>query len=279
MEKKSYCVIGHPIGHTMSPFIHKRLFDISGLSADYTAMDIAPESLDLTSNGLAGLDGFNVTIPHKQAVIPLIDRLDNSALTCGAVNVVSLGKESVGYNTDGDGFIGAIDRAGMRLGGRTLICGAGGAARAVALSAAAAGGSLTIAVRDGGQEKAKKLCEQIKGTFPKAQIEITTFEKIDGKYDLAVNATPVGMYPNVGKSVLSEEQIDRCDAIYDLVYNPEETEFIKIGRRLGKKCDSGMSMLVLQAAKAHEIWYGASFEKKQIDHIIADAKAELRRIF
>ena len=95
MDNKRYSVIGHPIGHTMSPFIHQRLFEINGLSAEYSKLDIAPEELEKEFESLCQLNGFNVTIPHKQSIIPLLDELDGSAELCGAVNTVSVDEKVI----------------------------------------------------------------------------------------------------------------------------------------------------------------------------------------
>ena len=279
MSGKRYSVIGHPIGHTMSPFIHRRLFEINEIGAEYSKLDIAPEKLDTEFGTLCRLNGFNVTIPHKQAIISLLDELDGSAELCGAVNTFSVGEKVIGYNTDKYGFTAALTRAGIDLSGNILICGIGGASRAVAFAAAEKGFKITFGIRKGSEDKARTLCAEIDARFGEIETKIISYDEIDGDYDLAVNATPVGMYPNTEKSVLSEEQICRCKAVYDLIYNPEETEFLRLARKNGIKCDGGMSMLVLQAAKAHEIWYGAKFDSSQIDRIINDASSELSVIF
>lgn len=279
MKNERYCVIGHPIGHTMSPFIHKRLFEISGICAEYTSRDVNPDNIANDFAELKKLRGFNVTIPHKQAIIPLLDRLDKSATLCGAVNTVFTNGESVGYNTDMDGFTGALERAGIALCGRVLLCGTGGAARAVAFSAAKAGCEIEAAVQNGFENTAEALKNDILAKIGDAKLKIIHYDKISGEYDLAVNATPVGMYPNTNAAILSEEQIKNCKAIYDLVYNPRETLLLSTARKSGIKCDGGMSMLVLQAAKAHEIWYGAKFDREQISRIIDDATEETKRMF
>lgn len=279
MKNERYCVIGHPIGHTMSPFIHKRLFEISGICAEYTSRDVNLDNIAIDFAELKKLRGFNVTIPHKQAIIPLLDRLDKSATLCGAVNTVFTNGESVGYNTDMDGFTGALERAGIALCGRVLLCGTGGAARAVAFSAAKAGCEIEAAVQNGFENTAEALKNDILAKIGDAKLKIIHYDEISGEYDLAVNATPVGMYPNTNAAILSEEQIKNCKAIYDLVYNPRETLLLSTARKNGIKCDGGMSMLVLQAAKAHEIWYGAKFDREQISRIIDDATEETKRMF
>ena len=131
METKKFAVIGHPIGHTMSPFIHTRLFELQGVKAEYTKLDIAPENLEYEfKNTLSKLDGFNITIPHKQAVIPFLDEIDAKAEMYGSVNTVS-NKNGIskGYTTDPDGFLKALDAAGILLNGRIVVFGCGGVAR------------------------------------------------------------------------------------------------------------------------------------------------------
>ena len=113
MSTKHYAVIGHPIGHTMSPFIHKRLFALAGVDADYTALDIAPERLEAEyRDTLKKLDGYNITIPHKQAIIPYLDALDDKAQMYGSVNTVrNRDGQAKGFTTDPDGFIKAVEAA------------------------------------------------------------------------------------------------------------------------------------------------------------------------
>ena len=125
MGTKKYAVIGHPIGHTMSPFIHNRLFALSGIDAEYTKLDITPENLNNEYNAvLSKLDGYNITIPHKQNIIPLIDKIDSKAKMYGSVNTVSNNCGiSTGYTTDPDGFLKALAAAGIMLDGKIVILG------------------------------------------------------------------------------------------------------------------------------------------------------------
>ena len=110
--KKQFAVIGHPIGHTMSPFIHSRLFELAGIEADYQVMDVAPENLEQVIPSLKELDGFNITIPHKQTIIPYLDELDRVAQMYGSVNTVkTVDGVSSGYTTDPDGFVIALQKA------------------------------------------------------------------------------------------------------------------------------------------------------------------------
>jgi shikimate dehydrogenase len=277
MQQK-FTVIGYPIGHTMSPFIHGRLFAMSGISAEYGKLEISPSELCARMPELRGLNGFNVTIPHKQAIIPLIDRLDESAALFGAVNTVACDRQTVGHNTDAYGFLGALEGAGIPLEGRVLVCGTGGAARTIAVTAARQGCRVTVAVRESSLVAAKLLCAELRDKFG-ADAEVSLLSEISDGFDLCVNATPAGMFPKVGASPLTGDQIGRCKALFDAVYNPRETALMSMARERGVTVCGGMPMLVMQAARAHEIWYGARFTRGEIAAVIRDAESEMERIF
>ncbi len=271
-----FAVIGHPIGHSMSPYIHSRLFEISGVNAEYTMMDIAPQSLsDKFSSDLTMLNGFNVTIPHKTAIIPLLDNLSDEARLYGAVNCVRLGDSADGFNTDAYGFKAAIAMRGIPLEGKVLLLGSGGAARTVAYEAALSDCEVTIAARS---NSGTQLANEIKHKTGK-DIQTTDYANIYGEYDLVVNATPVGMYPDIDSSPLNKEQLCGCRSLFDAIYNPRETLLVKYAHECGMTVAEGMAMLVMQAAKAHEIWYGGSFTSEQIENVIRGANTEMERIF
>lgn len=277
MEK--YAVIGHPIGHTMSPFIHKELFSLKCINVEYSALDIDPETLSNDINGrMSDLRGFNVTIPHKERIIPLLDSIDESASKYNAVNCVKRENGKLyGCSTDAYGFVKALEANGIDLKGKVLVLGAGGAARTLAREASDNGCFVTIAVRNGDLEKALELKEWLVANG--GQAEITTLDCISGNFNLCVNATPVGMYPHTGVSVVSAEILKNCSAVFDAVYNPRETEFLKIAKELGLKAVGGMAMLVWQAVKAHEFWYGGKFEPSEVEKIIDAANEEMERMF
>ncbi len=279
---ENYAVIGCPIGHTMSPFIHKRLFALSLRPADYTAIEISPEELAGRVAGLFALSGFNVTVPHKRSIIPYLDSLDSRASLYGAVNTVSCGGKNIGYNTDGYGFLAALKLSQIELCGSILLCGAGGAARMMAFEAALAGCRLTLAVREDDIPAATLLAGEIRGKVPNAGVRIVTLGGLgadSGHYELLANATPLGMYPEINGCAVGPETVDRCDAVFDAVYNPRETVLLKTAGKLGKKCAGGLPMLVWQAARAHEIWYGASFAADDLLPVTRDTELELDRVF
>lgn len=281
MSTAHYAVIGHPIGHTMSPFIHKRLFELAGRDADYIKADIAPEELEERySSFLRGLDGYNITIPHKQGIIPMLDSLDDKAAMYGSVNTVSnLSGKAVGYTTDGDGFIKALEAAEIKLDGRIMILGCGGAARTIAYEIALRGKPFEFAVRRESVGKAGLLCLDITRKLPETQVSFGLIDQIIGTVDVLINATPVGMYPNVNEQPIHNCAIGRCGAVFDAVYNPFETALVKRAKANGSKAVGGMSMLVWQAVAAHEIWDGSTYEKEEIDRLCIDAAEEMKRIF
>lgn len=278
MSIKKFAVIGHPIGHTMSPFIHNRLFKLSGIEAEYTKLDIAPENLnDEYKNVLSKLDGYNITIPHKQNIIPLIDEIDGKAKMYGSVNTVAnIDGVAKGYTTDPDGFLKALDAAGIVLDGRVVILGCGGVARTMAYEVVLKGLPLIFAVRKEDVEIAKSLCSEIENTVKGAKVSFCLIDELEGDIDVLVNATPLGMFPKVDVQPVSDSVINRCASVFDAVYNPLETVLIKKALANGAKAVGGMSMLVWQAVVAHEKWDGSVYDKDDIAKLCVDSAEELK---
>lgn len=278
MSIKKFAVIGHPIGHTMSPFIHNRLFKLSGIEAEYTKLDIAPENLDDEyKNVLSKLDGYNITIPHKQNIIPLIDEIDEKAKMYGSVNTVAnIDGVAKGYTTDPDGFLKALDAAGIVLDGRVVILGCGGVARTMAYEVVLKGLPLLFAVRKEDVEIAKSLCSEIENTVKGARVSFCLIDELEGDIDVLVNATPLGMFPKVDVQPVSDSVINRCASVFDAVYNPLETVLIKKALANGAKAVGGMSMLVWQAVVAHEKWDGSVYDKDDIAKLCIDSAEELK---
>ena len=277
MNTKHYAVIGHPIGHTMSPFIHKRLFELSGIDADYGIIDIAPENLaTVYAEKLKKLDGYNITIPHKQNIIPLLDEIDDKAKMYGSVNTV-LNRDGIanGFTTDPDGFIKAIEAAGIKLEGRIMILGCGGVARTMAYEIALRGLEFEFAVRRADVGAAGLLCLDITKKIPDAKVSFGLIDQIIGNVDVLINATPIGMYPNCDDQPIHNCAIGRCKSVFDAVYNPLETVLVKRARANGSIAEGGMSMLVWQAVVSHQHWDGSQFDKADIDKLCIDAAQEL----
>ena len=277
--KKRFAVIGYPLKHTMSPFVHNRMFELNNIKGEYEAILTPPEKLTDTIATLREYDGFNITIPHKESMTKLVDELSESALIYNAVNTVAnKNGRLIGYSTDAEGFAAALELENIPLSGRVLILGCGGVSRTIATECIRRGCEVTLAARKQSMHKAVTLSNDLKNKFSKSTDCIAS-EDICESYDLAVNGTPVGMYPNKNESVLSENQLKNIKYVFDSVYNPENTALVNLARSLGIKAVSGMGMLVMQAAKAEEHWYGATFKKEDMKQLIADANDEMRRIF
>lgn len=270
----NYLLIGHPLGHSMSPFIHKKLFENQGISEDYILKDIAPQNLENSFDFLSSLKGFNITIPHKVNIIPFCDRLDSTAQRYNSVNCVSIKNgEKVGYNTDCDGFLRSCEGE-YPMDGKVLLLGIGGAGKMIAAEMLRHGADLTVAVRQKSEEKSRLVIKEIEEKYNK-NIRLCFIDNIKEKYDMLINATPVGMYPKNDDMPVSEEVVKRCDTFFDCIYNPTDTKLIKLAKSEGKLAKGGAFMLVLQAVKAHEIWYGAEFKKETVLKIVKELQEEV----
>ena len=281
MERK-YALLGETLGHTMSPPIHKALFELRGREFSYELIEIPSSELADRKAQLDQLAGYNITIPHKMGIIPLIDRLDDTAKRYNSVNCVdNKDGSSAGYNTDCVGFLESIRAMRVHLDGKVLLIGCGGVGRMMAIEAALAGAELNIAVLESDIPLAEKAACEIRAMKPDAAISILDIRKIGSTahFDLLMNATPVGMYPKINACPVPDEVIAASDAVFDVIYNPGETQLLKKARALGKKTCGGMAMLVWQAVKAHEIWDGDSYTDEEVQKIIAEMQAEVERDF
>ncbi|MBR5134289.1 MAG: shikimate dehydrogenase [Clostridia bacterium] len=273
----SFRLIGHPLGHSLSPFIHKRLFALSGYPEGYDLCDIAPDDLDEQLPALLKtVKGLNVTIPHKQRVAPFLDSLATSAVTCRAVNCIAVTEDGiVGHNTDVSGFLQSLEQAAIPLQGRVLVVGAGGVGGMFAVIAAEHGCE-TVVYNPRHADRAVALAEEINRRSPAVPCRAATTTP-EGDFDLIINATPVGMYPHGDECPLPDEVIARTKAAFDAIYNPRQTLFLQKAAASGAKTEGGMAMLVWQAVVSHEIWYNAAFDPADIAALINDCYAELAR--
>ena len=251
-----FAVIGSPIGHSLSPVMHAAAFRALKLDALYTPFDVPPRSLRpvLRALVLAGVEGLNVTVPLKEAVLPLLDAADPTAQAVGAVNTIVIRRRrAVGYNTDGAGFARAVQALGYRAGaGRTVLLGAGGAARAVAWELTRARHAhLTIANRHLG--RAQRLARWLARARPHARVRAVSLRDatLEGA-TLLVNATTVGMRAGDGCPI-DPMMLRRGITVYDLVYH-RETGLVRAARRLGCVAAGGLSMLLYQGAESLRLW-------------------------
>lgn len=280
--ERNYCLLGEVLGHTMSPPIHKALFDLKGREFTYEIHEVPSDKLMQDEEYLRSLAGFNITIPHKVPVIAMTDELDETAKRYNSVNcIANRDGKLVGYNTDCVGFLETIRAMKADLSGRVLLIGCGGVGRMMAIEAALAGADLTIAVLESDMPLAEKAMEDIKAMRPDAKVSAVLASDIDTSkgYSLLMNACPVGMYPKTEACPASDEVIRSADAVFDVIYNPRETQLIRKAKSFGKKAEGGMAMLVWQAVKAHEIWDGDTYTDSEVAKIISDMQAEVERDF
>lgn len=256
-------LIGYPLGHSLSPKIHGAALKACGLQGDYSLFPIRPDDKqglkDLLERVRSGeITGLNVTIPHKQNVIELMDELTPTAQSIGAVNTIYLhNNKLIGDNTDAPGFLSDLNQF---IGSRELgtenrksavVLGAGGSARAIVYALANDDWSITIASRR--LQQAQELSSKFKNTNA---IELN-FQTIQpANFQLIVNTTPLGMAPDTNQSPWPENLSFPNAMIYDLIYNPRETKLVKDARAQGLSATTGLGMLIEQAALAFEIWTG-----------------------
>lgn len=257
-------IIGWPIEHTLSPAFHNAAFKKAKLNWVYLPLPVEPEHLGPAVEGMKALNfaGFNITMPHKRAVIDYIDGLTEEAKIIEAVNTVKREDGGfIGYNTDCRGFIESLRRdAGFDPGGRSaLIVGAGGAARSVA-TALAMNGAAAVTIVNRTPAKARLIALLIKENFAGCEVKVLAQndEKILSdikRSQLIVNATSVGMGNNPGLPI-AVDGIGKDHLIYDLIYSPPETEFLLKAKSRGARVINGVKMLLYQGMVAWEIWTG-----------------------
>lgn len=261
-HKKYIYLIGDPVEHSISPQMHNAAYKELEIDYEYKLMKTAAADLKSTADRMraANIAGFNVTVPHKENIMQFLDYIDDSASMIGAVNAVKNEEGKLkGYNTDSIGFIESLSRdAGFDAKGKKiLLIGAGGAAKAVAVSLCKEGAS-EIAIRDIDAAKASAMAEALKKHFQNKIFVISddnAFRQFMVNCDCIVNATPIGMYPKTDASPIMEDSpLREGQVVYDLVYNPSETKLARTSAEKGAKAFTGLGMLVRQGAAAFELF-------------------------
>ncbi|MFQ5706781.1 MAG: shikimate dehydrogenase [bacterium] len=261
-------IIGCPIGHSLSPTLHEYLLQKIGVKGCYQAFEIQPESLREAVSALKtlGFDGFNVTIPHKQTVMAHLDEVSEEAVRVGAVNTVCRRQNRwVGYNTDGAGFLRALQNNGVEVRNQSaVVLGAGGAARAVIFALIDESiGRLRVINRT--LERAEKLVNEVcaKTSFTNIGFAGSSGKAAAGviqSASLLVNATSVGTWPEADSTPLAFDSDLKNVTVVDLVYNPVETRFLRAARELGAATVDGLEMLIFQGIEAMRIWTEMHFD-------------------
>ncbi len=316
---KRFCLIGEHLSHSLSAVIHTRLFELLGVQGRYDLRELSPAEAASAAQRLTeeGYDGFNVTIPYKEVILPQLSGLSPEAAAIGAVNTVAVGRPPLaqdlgpahrpaasresdsgapgrpspckplaggpaegeqppagtglyGYNTDYAGFGRMLQSAGIDpAGGVAAVLGTGGAYRAAAAWLLDCGVKRLYAVTRRPSQAGERA--RLPGWQEDDRLQVIGYDTLEGIAGaLVVNATPVGMFPHTGVSPVGEQILSKFDAAADLIYNPRETEFLRLARRAGKPAVNGLTMLVAQAVAAQEIWLGRSIDPAMVGALTAE---------
>ena len=246
-----YGILGRPVAHSLSPAMHNAAFAAQGINAVYVAFPVT--DLNLAVQGLRGLGigGVSVTIPFKEAIIPLLDEVDPEAKIIGAVNTV-VNQDGVlkGTNTDWQGALAALQEHVQLSGQRVLLLGAGGAGRAIAYAVQRAGGQIWVTDVDWGRAQTLAQEFQVKA-LPWA-------EAPQIKVDVLINATPVGMAPHEAASPFPAAKLQTGQVVMDIVYKPLQTRLLREAAARGSRIIDGLEMLIYQGARQFELFTGQS---------------------
>jgi shikimate dehydrogenase len=270
-------LIGYPIGHSVSPFIHNQLAGIYGQNLVYLPLQTEPDRL---GDALVGADawnflGMNVTIPYKQAVIPYLKEIDDFAKQIGAVNtLVRVQGGYKGYNTDAPGLYRAMQDDGIKLrGSRVILLGAGGVARAVAYLLVQKGAD-KIFILNRTMDRGEKLAAELNAYADRNIAEaflMKDYADLPGQDYLAIQATNVGMYPETEQAVIEDPVFYQKIAVgYDIIFNPPVTRFMRLVRKEGKEAYNGLKMLLYQGIIAYEYWNQTEVRQEDADRIYND---------
>ena len=273
-ETSLYGVFGNPVRHSLSPIMHNAAFARFGMNSRYLAFEIQENSLGLAFEGIRslGIRGVNLTIPFKETALEFIDEVpeDVDRVTEAINTVVNKKGQLIGYNTDGPGFLTALkEELRFSPGGKNiLVLGAGGASRGIVFALARAGAG-RVFIHNRTREWAEGLTEFAAPHFPETEIEpvISLDELRLQKIDLVVNATPCGMKGNL-EIPFDLKLLKKEASVYDLVYSPAETPFLKSAKALGYPAANGLGMLSAQAALSFELWTG---KKEGIREVMREA--------
>ena len=249
-ETKVFGIIGYPLFHSLSPAMHNRAFKKLGINAVYLYFPCKDVKGVVAGMKSLSIKGLSVTIPHKERICEYVDELDPIAKSIGAVNtLVNTEEKVIGYNTDAYGALRALkDRIADLREKEVLIIGAGGAARAIGFALKEEGAKISITNRT--EKRGVALAEELNARF-------YPLSDIKGTFDIIVQTTPLGMYPEPEKvPPVSDKIFDKKTLVMDIIYNPIETSFLKIAREKGCQTISGVEMFVYQGAKQFELWTG-----------------------
>lgn len=237
-------VIGNPVSHSLSPQLHRMIYEALGFNGDYSRYHVEPYQVEnvIPAMKALGIAGINVTSPYKWAIMPYLDEISGAAEKIGAVNTVHISENgfAVGYNTDGYGFAKSLLNAGIEIAYKKFaVCGISGAGKAVSNALLKYSAAAVIAV----------------STDSDKGMSYSELERLSDM-DVIVNCTPLGMASHVNESPVSPEVFKNFKAAVDLIYSPAETVFLRDARLAGLQTLNGLPMLVFQGMRSFEIWTG-----------------------
>lgn len=261
-------LLGSPVEHSISPMMHNEAFRQLELEYAYLAFNVGTDKLATAVGGLKamGVRGFNLTMPDKNLMCSLVDKLSPAAEIGGAVNtVVNDGGVLTGYTTDGIGFMRSVQEEGQNIIGKKMtLLGAGGAAAAIMIQAALDGVAeiSVFNIRDDFFVRAEGIIEKLKAQT-ECQINLFDFsdpeilKKEIAESAILVNGTSIGMAPNTERCIITDDSVFRSDLfVFDVIYNPEETLLLRKAKAAGCKTANGLNMLLYQGAASFELWTG-----------------------
>ncbi len=269
-----YGIIGYPLEHSVSPILHNRAFRDYGMNARYEKVPIAPETFEAHIARMKREDwrGFNVTIPFKERILPLLDWVEETAQAIGAVNTVKCeGSRWLGFNTDWLGFLRPVasDLSDFK---RCLILGAGGAARAVAFALVKKGAADVLLIANRTKARAEKLARDLRlhGTKTIEATDLETLKNNPAKnFDLIVNTTSLGMNDPGAPLIIDPEPLAHAQTlVYDLIYKPPQTALLLRAKKLGLRTLNGYPMLIYQAEEAFKIWTGKPYLSATVQELL-----------
>ncbi|MGJ9457035.1 shikimate dehydrogenase [Oceanobacillus sp. CF4.6] len=270
-------LIGYPITHSLSPWIHEQFLERSNLQGTYKIHEIKPEdSFEENIKRLKNeqIDGFNVTVPYKQAIIPFLDILDDTARKMGAVNTVAYKNGKwIGYNTDGVGYVRSLESKYPNLfndkENRVLVIGAGGAARAIYYALDRYEFS-NIDIANRTKASAEGIIESANSPRRTKILSLEEAEKNVASYELIIQTTSVGMKPNQEHAIISSNDMNLNTIVSDIVYQPVLTKFLRDSAKKGAMIHQGHTMLLYQGQYAFEIWTNKKINIGDMDTKLKD---------
>lgn len=268
-------LIGNPVEHTMSPFIHNLFANAMNINMVYVPFHVENGYLEPAIKGAKALNllGNNITVPYKVEVMQYLDEIDKNAKVIGAVNTIHYKEDKIyGYNTDAAGFLKSSLKVGIEFEGKIVsILGAGGAAKAIA-AVCAENRVKKIYLTNRTVEKAEALKNTLQTHYPELNIDVLDYNALllVEEMDICFQTTSIGMFPNVEASPITELNfLSKLKWAVDAIYNPSETKFLSLAKSQGVKTLNGLGMLYYQAVRAFEIWHGVTIPEEIIDQCYA----------